>query len=102
MDTNPVHITAKALKEIESIIAQKKIPEGYFLRIGMKGGGCGAAGYFLGFDTPDEHDKKYFLGKIEVLIDKRHIMYLLDIKVDFEERKEEQGFVFLKNKTVVK
>ncbi|MBT30782.1 MAG: iron-sulfur cluster assembly accessory protein [Thalassobius sp.] len=102
MEINPVIITERALAEIEGIISQKKIPEGYFLRIGMKGGGCGAAGFFLGFDSPTEHDKKFIFGKVEVLIDKRHIMYLLDMHVDFEERKDEQGFVFLKNDEVVK
>lgn len=92
----PVEITSRAQQEITQIIANKKIPDGYFLRIGMRGGGCGAAGFSLGFDTPNEFDQKYLTGDIEVLIDKRHIMYLLDMKVDFEERKEEQGFVFLK------
>ncbi|MEM1136867.1 MAG: iron-sulfur cluster biosynthesis family protein [Bacteroidota bacterium] len=96
MQGNPINITARALKEIKGIIEKKKIPEGYFLRIGMKGGGCGAAGFFLGFDTPTANDQKYTFKQIEVLIDKRHIMYLLDMQVDFEERKEEQGFIFLK------
>ena len=96
MEEIPVEITPRAQQEIAQIIASKKIPEGYFLRIAMQGGGCGAAGFSLGFDTPGEYDQKYQSGNFEVLIDKRHIMYLLDMKVDFEERKDEQGFVFLK------
>ena len=96
MEEIPVTITERAQKEISQIINSKKIPEGYFLRISMQGGGCGAAGFTLGFDTPTENDKKYLHGGIKILIDKRHIMYLLDMKVDYEERKDEQGFVFLK------
>jgi iron-sulfur cluster assembly protein len=96
MEEIPVNISDRAQREIAQIISSKKIPEGYYLRISMQGGGCGAAGFTLGFDTPTEHDKKYLSGDIEVLIDKRHIMYLLDMKVDYEERKDEQGFVFLK------
>ncbi len=96
MEEIPVEITPRAQQEIAQIIESKKIPEGYFLRIGMRGGGCGATGFSLGFDKPSESDKKYVVGGLEVLIDKRHIMYLLNVKVDYEERKEEQGFVFLK------
>ena len=45
----PVTISKKAITEIKHIIQAKKVPEGYGLRIGVKGGGCGAT-LILGFD----------------------------------------------------
>ncbi|GAA4841628.1 HesB/IscA family protein [Algivirga pacifica] len=96
MEIAPITITKRAAESVLKIINAKQIPEGYTLRIGMKGGGCGAAGFFLGFDTKKEEDVIYEIEGVKVLIDKRHIMYLLDVELDFEERRDEQGFVFNK------
>jgi len=92
---NPVTITPKAKEQVSQIIAKKQVPEGYGLRIGLKGAGCGAS-YSLGFDKPRENDLVYDLGNFQLLIDKRHFMYLFDLELDFEERENEQGFVFNK------
>ncbi len=96
MAHSPVTITARAAAEIRKIVEQKKVPPGYTLRVGIRGGGCGAAGYFLGFDQPAPQDETWKVQEIELLVDKKHLMYLLDMEIDFEERKDEQGFVFNK------
>lgn len=92
----PVRITEAAAQEIQAMMAAKKVPEGYHLRVGMRGGGCGAAGFFLGFDKPQEQDEQYQTNGLTVLIDKRHVMYLLGQVVDFEDRQFERGFFFRK------
>lgn len=97
MKTLPLVITKQAFTEVKNIIEHKKIPVGYYLRIGIKGGGCGAAGYFLGFDKPGEKDESFEFEGIKILIDKRHMMYLFDLEVDFVERRDEKGFTFTKN-----
>ena len=43
----------------------------------MKSGGCGVAGFFIGFDTLQEKDEQFELESFKVLIDKRHLMYLI-------------------------
>lgn len=98
MDLIPITITPRAAAEIKTILAAKKVPEGYGLRVGMKGGGCGGMSYLIGFDKPKEMDKAYLLEGIPVYIDKRHVMYLLDVEIGYEERETEQGFVFEKIK----
>lgn len=95
---SPVRITSRAKEQVAQIIAKKQVPEGYGLRIGLKGAGCGAS-YNLGFDKPKEQDQVYDQGEFQLMIDKRHFMYLFDLELDFEEREDEQGFVF--NKTGV-
>ena len=92
----PIALTPQAAQEIKQIFDQKKIPEGYLLRVGIKGGGCGAPGFVIGFDTPKEHDVQFHLEQIDLLIDKKHFMYLLDIELDFEDRHDERGFIFRK------
>ncbi|MEN7550658.1 iron-sulfur cluster biosynthesis family protein [Rapidithrix thailandica] len=96
MEKTPIKITDKAAKEILYILENKNIPEGYGLRIGIRGGGCGAAGYFLGFDKQKEGDEAYQIKGVKVYFEKKYFMYLLDVELDFEERTEERGFVFNK------
>ena len=91
---SPVEITPAALREIRAIIARKAIPDGYALRIGMKGGGCGGMSFLLGFDHPRPEDDQYELNGLAVLIEKRHLMYLLGMQVDFEDSTHARGFVF--------
>ena len=92
----PIKITEQALKEALHIYEHKNIPQEYALRIGMKSGGCGAAGFFIGFDKPKEQDQVFSQGSMKVLIDKRHFMYSLGLELDFEDRADERGFVFNK------
>ena len=96
MKESPVKITPEAAKEVLYILQNKNIPEGYALRVGMKGAGCSGAGFFIGFDTKKKEDEEFDLHGIQLLLDKRHIMYLLDLEVDFQDREDGRGFVFNK------
>lgn len=89
----PVHITEKARKEIKDIINNKKIPEGYGLRVGVRGGGCGVS-FILGFDKVKENDQSYDVDGIPVYIQKREMMFLIGKEVDFYEGSDARGFVF--------
>lgn len=90
----PIEITPKALEEVKHIMANKNIPEGYGLRVGVKGGGCGGVAYVLGFDKPKENDLQYEVSGVPVLVEKRHTMYLLGLQVDFYEGADARGFLF--------
>ena len=96
MTIEPVHITPKALQEVRHIMDNKGIPEGYFLRVGMKGGGCGAMGFVIGFDKPGSDDITYSQDNVTIIVDKKHVMYLIGLEVDFIEDDESRGFVFNK------
>ena len=90
----PVRLTESATGEIYKIIHDKEIPEGYALRIGVKGGGCSGMSYILGFDKKREFDQEFTIGEIPVLIDKRHGLYLMGVTIDFHEGLSARGFVF--------
>jgi iron-sulfur cluster assembly protein len=94
-DIQPVQITAKAAREIRHIMETKKIPEGYGLRLGVRGGGCGGADLVIGFDKPREADLQYAVHNIQVLIDKKHTLYLIGKQVDFYDGADARGFMFV-------
>lgn len=95
MDMKPVSLTAKAIEEVKKIMETKGIPDGYGLRIGVKGGkGCMGMGYMLGFDKPKENDLSYVVDEVQVHIEKGQTMYLIGLEVDFYEGGDARGFTF--------
>lgn len=72
----------------------KEIPEGYSLRVGVKGGGCSGMSYILGFDRQREQDLEFEVDGIAVLMDKRHGLYLMGITLDYQDGLDARGFTF--------
>ena len=89
-----IEITDKAREQIQEIRKKKSIPEKYLLRIGIRGAGCAGTSYLLGFDLPKERDDRISVGETEILIDKKHALYLAGITLDYYQGDDEQGFVF--------
>lgn len=97
MKINPVSISGKAIDEIKYILENKNIPEGYQLRIGIKGGvGCAGVNFVLGFDQKTTHDDEFDFDGVRVIIDRRHVMFLLGTTLDFHNGADARGFKFVK------
>jgi len=95
MEMKPVSLTPKAIEEVKKIMEHKGIPEGYGLRIGVKGGkGCSGMGFMLGFDKPKDGDLSYQTESIPIHVEKRQMMYLVGLEVDFYEGSDARGFTF--------
>ncbi len=92
----PVSISRAALSEIKDIMARKDIPPQYGLRMGISGAGCVGVSYVLGFDQPGASDEIYEIDGVQVLIEKKHLMYLLGLEVDFYTGADAHGFLFKK------
>ncbi|MEM1043707.1 MAG: iron-sulfur cluster assembly accessory protein [Bacteroidota bacterium] len=90
----PIKISDRAATEVKRIVANKQIPEGYGLRVGVKGGGCSGMSYVLGFDKSREHDLHFEIDGITVYLDKRHGLYLMGTTVDYHDGLDARGFVF--------
>jgi iron-sulfur cluster assembly protein len=90
----PIALSARASEEIKQIMATKDIPEGFGLRVGVKGGGCSGMSYVLGFDKQREHDAVFEIEDITVYIDKRHGLYLLGTTIDYHDGLNARGFTF--------
>jgi len=91
---SPVEISDQALVEIKNILKNKGIPDGYGLRITTKGMGCGV-GFKLGFDHQKEHDDVYLVDGVQVLIRKSEMMFLVGKKIEFYDKSDGRGFVFV-------
>ena len=90
----PVSISSNAIKEVKKILTKKGIPEGYGLRIGVKGGGCGVS-FKLGFDKRRDGDVAYYVDEVLVLIQKKETMFIVGKEVDFYDESEGRGFAFV-------
>ncbi|TAF34214.1 MAG: iron-sulfur cluster assembly accessory protein [Cytophagales bacterium] len=92
----PVTLSERAVLEVKRILEAKKIPQGYALRLVVSGGtGCGGARFKLGFDKPKPEDSAYEQDGVQILYEKRQMLFLIGLRIDFEERENEQGFVFV-------
>ncbi len=91
----PIGLTARAAEEVRKIMQTKNIPSEYGLRVGIRGGGCGGVSLIIGFDKQKSTDLIYQDEGIEVIIDKKHTMYLIGKQVDFYEGADARGFMFV-------
>ncbi len=87
-------MTDRAAAEIRRIMAAKEIPDGYALRVGVRGGGCSGMSYILGFDRQREQDLEFEVDGFVVLMDKRHGLYLMGTTLDYLDGLEARGFTF--------
>lgn len=88
---DPIKITEKAKAEIIATLTANKIPDTYGLRVGIKGGACSGT-VLLGFDTQSEFDQLYLIDGVRVYIDRRHLMYVMGLSVDYEEGMNGSGY----------
>jgi len=91
----PVNITEKAAAEIKNIIRNKNIPDDYGLRIGIKGAGCVGVSYLLGFDKKKDSDDSFTHQGLDVYIQKKEMMYLVGLDLDFYDETDSSGFTFV-------
>jgi iron-sulfur cluster assembly protein len=95
MNQIPLNITPIAINELKLLFESGKVPDGLLLRIGTKGSGCSGVQYVLGFDKPTEKDLHFNLESVPLIIEKKHLLYLAGITLDFIENNAERGFSFI-------
>ena len=91
---DPIVLTDGAVTQLKRLFDEKKVPEGYGLRVGIKGGGCSGFSYVLGFDEKKEKDEEYEVNGIKVYMEKSHALYLLGMEIDWLDGLENRGFIF--------
>ncbi len=90
----PVQLSPRAHSEVVRILKAQAIPEGYGLRVGVRGGGCSGMSYILGFDKLREYDITFDVHGVVLYIDKRHGLYLMGTTIDYHDGLDARGFVF--------
>ena len=68
---------------------------GYFIRVGVQGGGCSGLMYELGFDNEDkEGDYAFMDNDMKIVVDKKSYLYLIGTTLDYSGGLNGKGFVF--------
>ena len=68
---------------------------GFFIRVGVKGGGCSGLMYELTFDNKiKDSDKSFDDNGVKVVVDKKSFLYLIGTTLDFSGGLNGKGFVF--------
>lgn len=90
-----IDITEKAVKQVIKIKEENNIPAEYFLRIGVKGGGCSGLTYQMGFDG-ERKDGDSIIEKagVQMVVDGKSLFYLSGTVLDFSDGLNGKGFVF--------
>ena len=69
--------------------------DGFFIRVGVKGGGCSGLMYELTFDDQvKDTDKSFKDNGMQVVVDKKSFLYLIGTTLDFSGGLNGKGFVF--------
>jgi iron-sulfur cluster assembly protein len=93
-----ITLTEKAAAEVKKIVAEQlsgpDAPPEVFLRVSVKGGGCSGFQHKLDLDkeTNPKLDEKFEQHGVAIVIDRRSLMYLSGVVVDFHDDLNKRGF----------
>ena len=66
-----------------------------FVRVGVKSGGCSGLSYDLYFDTKKgEDDKAFEDNNVQIVVDKKSLLYLIGTTLEYSGGLNGKGFVF--------
>jgi len=92
-----ITLTEKAAGEVKRIISEQQnggAPERIYLRMRVVGGGCSGFQHKLDLDPVcnPKLDETFDFHGVPVVVDKRSLMYLGDVTVDFHDELNKRGF----------
>lgn len=93
-----INLTEKAASEVKRIISEQQAsgnaPEKIYLRMRVVGGGCSGFQNKLDLDpvVNEKLDEVMEVHGVPVAVDKRSLMYLTDVTVDYHDDLNRRGF----------
>ena len=94
----PITLTEKAASEVRRIVSQQgdngAAAEKIYLRMRVVGGGCSGFQHKLDLDpvVNEKLDEVFEMHGVPVVVDKRSLMYLGEVTVDFHDDLNRRGF----------
>ena len=72
-----ITVTEKAKEKLVSLMKDESLDDSYFLRVGVKGGGCSGLSYVMDFDNQSkEGDEVFEDNGIKIVCDMKSLLYL--------------------------
>lgn len=88
-----VRLTLKAEQKIKTMLTQRG--KGIGIRLGVKTTGCSGLAYVLEYtDTFDSSDEQYAYSSFMIVIDKKSLVYLHGLEIDYVKNGLNEGFEF--------
>ena len=88
-----ITVTEKAKEKLVSLMKDESLDDSYFLRVGVKGGGCSGLSYIMDFDdTITEMDEVVDLNTIKIIIDRKSLLYLYGTELQYSDGLNGKGF----------
>jgi len=93
-----ITVTEKAANEVKRIVAEQQqngeVPEKIYLRMRVVGGGCSGFQHKLDLDpvVNEKLDDVFEFHGVPVVVDRRSLMYLDGVEVDFHDDLNRRGF----------
>ena len=94
---NAITVSEKAKGKVVSLMHDAGIEKekGYFLRVGVAGGGCSGLTYKMDFDNEQKPmDQVFEDNGIKVVTDLKSFLYLVNTTLEFSEGLNGKGFYF--------
>jgi len=93
-NTCPITVTEGAANEVKRIIADNNFTEKVYLRVRVQGGGCSGFQNKLDLDQNfnEKTDNLFDVHGIQVVVDKRSMIYLEGATIDFHNDLNKRGF----------
>ncbi len=90
-----IQLSEKAKEEVRKLLLKEGKP-GFYLRVGVKVGGCSGLSYDFRLDNHvAENDKTYAVDDIQVVCDLKSFVYLHGMTVDYSNNLVGGGFKFV-------
>lgn len=95
LNDNGIYISDKAKAKVLDLMNESGfgLDEGYFLRVGVVGGGCSGLSYKMNFDKELKPGDQTFEDKgIKIVTDLKSFLYLVNTELDYSDGLNGKGF----------
>lgn len=88
-----ITITESAKEQLQKLMSETNLDDSYFLRVGVKGGGCAGFSYKMDFDNEFKQGDELFEDSgIKVVCDKLSLLYIFGTELHFSGGLNGKGF----------
>jgi Fe-S cluster assembly iron-binding protein IscA len=95
-----IEFTPRAIEAINQYKTTLLIPEGYFLRVGIRQKNAQDKGLLIGFDEKTDKDRSANVNGIEVIYNAGQIFFFAGMIIDYQDLDGRKGFKFLEKSKV--